>query len=95
MVTVFIPGPMRSFSDGRDRVEVEGRNLRQVIEHLDEACPGIKSQLLEDGDIRPGLAIAVNDVLTTQGLIEQVPEDGTVLILPAVGGGDRTVSAGL
>ena len=87
MVTVFIPGPMRSFSDGRDRVEVEGRNLRQVIDRLDEACPGIKEQLVQDGDIRPGLAIAVNDELATSGLIEQVPEDGRVLILPAVGGG--------
>ena len=78
---------MRSFSKGRDRVEVEGRNLRQVIDSLDRACPGIKEQLLEDGDIRPGLAIAVNDELATSGLIEQVPEDGRVLILPAVGGG--------
>jgi len=88
MVTVFIPGPMRSFSGGRDRVEVEGHNVRQVIDRLDEACPGLKAQLIENGDIRPGLAIAVNDQITTSGLIEQVPENGTVLILTAMGGGE-------
>ena len=92
MVTVFIPGPMRSFSEGRDRVEVEGSNLRQVIDELEAACPGIKAQLVQDGDIRPGLAIAVNDELATSGLIEHVPEDGRVLILPAVGGGSYQLS---
>ena len=68
-------------------MEVEGENLRQVIDGLERAWPGIKGQLIEDGDIRPGLAIAVNDVITTSGMIERVPEDGTVLILPAIGGG--------
>ena len=87
MVTVFIPGPLRSFAEGRAQVEVDGQNLRQVIDELEKECPGIKGQLLQDGDIRPGLAFAVNDELATSGLIERVPEDGRILILPAVGGG--------
>jgi molybdopterin synthase sulfur carrier subunit len=93
MVTVFIPAPMRSFSGGRDRVEVEGHNLRQVIDHLDAVCPGIKEQLVQEDDIRPGLAFAVNDELATDGLIERVPEGGRVLILPAVGGGRNKVTS--
>ena len=87
MVTVFIPGPLRSYTEGRDQVEVEGQNLRQIIDGLEKEWPGIKAQLLQDGDIRPGLAFAVNDELATSGLIERVPEDGRILILPAVGGG--------
>ena len=88
MATVFIPTALRSFSDGRDRIEVPGgSSLRGVIEQLEAACPGIKAQLVEDGDIRAGLAFFINDELTSEGLIERVPADATVLIQPAVGGG--------
>ena len=88
MVTVFIPATLRPLSAGREQIEVEGRNLRQVIDALDAACPGMKDRLVADGDIRPGLAIAVNDELTTAGLLESVPENGRILILPAIGGGN-------
>jgi hypothetical protein len=88
MATVFIPTALRAFSAGRDRVEVAGGgSLRGLIDQLDAACPGIKAQLLEDGDIRAGLAFFINDELTSEGLIERVPADATVLIQPAVGGG--------
>ncbi len=87
MATVFIPAPMRGFCGGRDRVVVEGRTLRQVFDHLDAACPGIKAQLIVDDAIRPGIAVAVDDELTASGLLQPVPVDGVVHIVPAMGGG--------
>ncbi len=88
MVTVFIPNAFRKFSGDREQVEVEGgSSLRQVIEHLETECPGIKEQLVLDGGVHPGLAIFVNDEQISQGLIEQVPEEATLRILPALGGG--------
>ena len=89
MVTVYIPTAFRSFSGGRDQVQVPGgTSLRRVFEALDEECPGIKEQLTYEGNmVRPGLAIFIDDEQTTQGLIEQVPEDATIRILPAMGGG--------
>ena len=89
MVTVFIPNAFRKFSAGREQVEVPGgSSLRRVFEALERECPGIKDQLIFEGAIvHPGLAIFVNDEQITQGLIEQVPEDATLRILPAMGGG--------
>jgi molybdopterin converting factor small subunit len=87
MPTVIIPTTLRPFSAGRDRVVVSGRTLRQVFEQLEAECPGIKSQLLEDGDIRPGLAIVIDNEITSEGLIAQVEDDTEVHILPAIGGG--------
>jgi len=88
MVTVFIPTAFRKFSGDRDQVEVAGgSSLRQVIERLESTCPGIKQQLLFNGAVHPGLAIFVNDEQISQGLIEQIPEDATLRILPAMGGG--------
>jgi molybdopterin converting factor small subunit len=88
MVTVFIPTAFRKFSGDRDQVEVTGgSSLRQVIERLEVECPGIKDQLMFNGGVHPGLAIFVNDEQISQGLIEQIPEDATLRILPAMGGG--------
>lgn len=91
MVTVYIPAAFRRFSGDREEVEVAGgSSLRQVIERLEGECPGIKEQLLFQGGIHPGLAVFINDEQISQGLIEQVPEDATIRILPAMGGGSRT-----
>jgi sulfur-carrier protein len=87
MVTVMIPAPLRRFSDGKDRVEVEGANLRQVFDSLGKVYPDLKAQVLDGDALRPGLALAINDLYTDEGLLEKVPEGGTVHILPAMGGG--------
>ncbi len=88
MATVFIPTAFREYSGGRDRVEVAaGASLRRVFENLDVECPGIKDELIVDGGIRLGIAVFINDEQTTEGLIQFVPEDGTVRMLPAIGGG--------
>ena len=90
MVTVFIPQALRSYSQGKDRVDVPGGgSLRQVFEKLDVECPGLKSQLMaeDEDDVRPGLAIFINDEMAAQGLVQRVPDDGSILILPAIGGG--------
>ena len=88
MVTVYIPTAFRKFSGDRDHVEVAGgSSLRQIIERLEGECPGIKDQLMFNGGVHPGLAIFVNDEQISQGLIEQIPEDATLRILPAMGGG--------
>ncbi len=87
MVTVHIPTVLRDHSGGRDRVEVSGRTLRQVFDQLELECPGIKEHLLDEDEVHSGLAIVVDDEITGQGLIQPVPENATILILPALGGG--------
>jgi molybdopterin converting factor small subunit len=87
MATVFIPNVLQRFSDGLDRIEVEGRTLRQVFANLESKYPSIKGQIIEDEDIRPGLAIVVDNEITGQGLIQPVEPDSEIRILPAIGGG--------
>lgn len=87
MATVFIPAPLREYSGGRDRVSVPGGSLRRVFESLDAECPGIIDELIVDDAIRPGIAVFVDGDQTSEGLIERVPEEATVHLLPAIGGG--------
>ncbi len=87
MATVFIPAVFRPLCGGAEQVQADGRTLRQLIDNLDAKHPGLKAQLVVDDAIRPGLAIAINDEMSSGGLVDAVPEGAEVRILPALGGG--------
>ena len=52
MARVFVPTMLQATTGGVKEVEVAARNVRQVIEQLDERFPGIANRLMEDGEIR-------------------------------------------
>jgi molybdopterin converting factor small subunit len=90
MVTINIPTALRPYSQGREHVQVDGdASLRAVFERLEKEAPGIRARLMaEDGQgIHPGIAIFINDDQESEGLIQRVPSDATIHILPAMGGG--------
>ena len=87
MARVFIPATLRDRCDGRSEVEVEGTTLRQIVENLDAACPGIAARILEGKAVRPDLALAVNGVVGAEGLLERVPDGAEIQIMPAIAGG--------
>ena len=88
MVTVHIPTGLRSLSGERELVQVPGNSsLRQVIENLERECPGMKERLILEGDIHPGIAFFIDDEQTSEGLIQRVPDEAEIYILPAMGGG--------
>ncbi|MEE9278120.1 MAG: DUF3237 family protein [Dehalococcoidia bacterium] len=87
MPTVLIPALLRGLTGDVDRVEVEGDTLRKVINNLDERFPGTKARIVEDGLIRPEISVAVNGNIVAMGLLEPVPADAEVAIVPAISGG--------
>ncbi len=87
MAKVWIPSLLRELCGGERIVEVRGRSVRQVIENLESHCPGIRERLIEDGDLRPDLAVSVDGEATQIGLLQPVGEQSEVHILPALGGG--------
>lgn len=87
MATVFIPSLMQSLTDGKHQVQIGGSTVRQVINNLEIEFPGMKERLLDDGQIKPNISVAVDGEVTTLGLLEKVGEDSEVHFLPAIGGG--------
>ena len=87
MAKIFIPTMLQSLTAGAKQVDLEARNVRQVIERLDEMYPGIKDRLVEDGEIRPYLAIAIDGDVAIMGMLEKVDENSEVHFVPAIGGG--------
>ena len=88
MAKVWIPSLLRELCGGERIVEVPGRSVRQVIENLEARCPGIRERLIEDGELRPDLAVSVDGETTQIGLLQPVGDDSEVHILPALGGGE-------
>ena len=78
---------MRNLSAGRDRVEVKGATVRQVIENLDKQFPGMKERLMENGSLMPGISVIVDGLQSQLGLLERLEEASEVHFLPAIGGG--------
>lgn len=66
---------------------MEAGNVRQVIERLEELYPGIKDRLVEDGEIRPNLAVAIDGDVAIMGLLQKVGENSEVHFVPAIAGG--------
>jgi molybdopterin converting factor small subunit len=77
---------------GLSRVEVEtaGSSLRDVLEGLFAACPGIRDRVLtERGEIRQhvNVFVAKTDARSTGGLATPLADGMEVSIIPAISGG--------
>ena len=87
MALVWIPAQLRDLTGGRTRVTIRGRTVRQVVENLDAAYPGVGSRLIEDGRLSPLIAVAIDSEVSELGLLQPVGEDSEVHFIPAVSGG--------
>ncbi|MDP9023318.1 MAG: MoaD/ThiS family protein [Actinomycetota bacterium] len=89
-VTVRIPSPLRSLSDGVAEAQVDATDVRGTIEQLEAAHPGFRERLLDDdGELRRFVNVFVRDedVRFLDGLDTPVEDGDVVSIVPAVAGG--------
>ena len=87
MATVYIPTMLLPVTGGVKQTQVEARNVRQVINGLEEQFPGIRERLIEDNQVRPNLAVSVDGEIARMGLLERVGENSEVHFVPAISGG--------
>ncbi len=95
MTRVRIPPTLRTEVGGAREVEASGRTLREVLADLTERFPGLGRQVFEDGsELAPFVNVYVDseDVRTLQGLETRVRDESTVILLPAMAGGERTIT---
>jgi sulfur-carrier protein len=88
-VQVTIPTILRSYTDGAKSVDASGGTLDELIADLEARHPGLRSRLVEDGELRRFVNVYLNDedVRFTGGLTTPVSDGDTVTVLPAVAGG--------
>ncbi|MGQ4807389.1 hypothetical protein NKDENANG_00737 [Candidatus Entotheonellaceae bacterium PAL068K] len=86
MALVFIPAMMQNLTAGASQVPVAGRTVRDILNHLEERFPGVQERLLQDGELRPDIAVAVDGEIVLD-LLERVRDDSEVHFVPPISGG--------
>ena len=87
MARVFIPAQLRRLSGERSEIELSGSTLREIIDGLEEAFPGIRQRLCANGEIAHSLQVSIFWLLSSRGLLAPVGPDSEIHFLPAIGGG--------
>src|ERR671916_1809069 len=94
-VTVSIPTPLRSFTSGKDTIELTGDTVGQVLDGLLTAHAGLKRHLVqEDGRLRSFVNLYLNETDIRHLSSTQTPvRSGDVLtIVPSIAGGSPTAT---
>jgi sulfur-carrier protein len=89
-IRVRIPTPLRKLTAGESTVEVDGKDIGEVIDHLENKYPGIKTRICDEANqIRRFVNIYVNeeDIRFKQGQSTALKEGDDVSIIPAIAGG--------
>ena len=87
MPQVFIPAQLRGLTAGIAQIEIQGANVREVVEALEVRFPGIKERLCQGDELAPGLQLSIDHVMSNRGLRAKVSPESEVHFLPAFGGG--------
>jgi MoaD family protein len=89
MVTVRIPTPLRTLTNGEEQVQAEGNTVREVIQAVEQRHPGVRDRLLDDKGVRRFVNIYVGeeDIRFLQGLDTALKNGDELSIVPAIAGG--------
>ena len=90
MPTIKIPPVLRAQTGGEAEVEAPGATVGDVLRSLADAHPGTRSQLFSDGgELNRYVNVYLNDedVRVLDGVDTTVSDSDTVVILPAMAGG--------
>ena len=88
-ITVRIPTPLRTLTQGKDEVEAAGKNVRDLIDDLEKNYPGLRERLLDEKGVRRFVNIYVGDedIRFLDGLETKLKSGDEISIVPAIAGG--------
>ncbi|NLY94786.1 MAG: MoaD/ThiS family protein [Myxococcales bacterium] len=88
-VIVRIPPPLRTFTDGKDEVTVQGGTVGEVLDALEAAAPGIKERIADEKGVRRSVNIFLGeeDIRFLDALATELKDGDVVSIIPAIAGG--------
>jgi molybdopterin converting factor small subunit len=90
MSVIRIPTPLRSYVNGQNEVNVQGKTVADVVENLLTQYPAMRPHLTNgDGQLRPfvNLFLGESNVRDLQGLETPIAEGDKLLLIPSIAGG--------
>lgn len=97
MATVRIPPILRAEAGGQREVTLEAATVRELLEALVTAYPGLRQRVFDGAELPQFLNVFVNgdDIRLGDGLESALAPNATVILLPAVAGGTAAARASL
>jgi molybdopterin converting factor small subunit len=88
--TVRIPPTLRAEAGGERQVVVEGASVRDALQDLTARYPALQDRIWEDGQVAEFVNVYVDgeDIRTLDGVDTPVGEGSTLILLPAMAGGN-------
>ena len=90
MTMVRIPPTLREDTHGERQVVAEGDTVRDLLDDLTARFPGLREQL-----DYANVYVGGEDIRTREGYETPVVESDTVILLPAMAGGEEGLSLGV
>lgn len=95
-ITVSIPTPLRSFTAGRDTIDLPGDTVGQVLDGLLAAHAGLRRHLVQDdGRLRTFVSLYLNetDIRHLSSTATPVRPGDVLTIVPSIAGGSTAVQS--
>jgi len=88
-IKVRIPTPLRTLTQGSDTVDADGKTVRNLIDNLEAAHPGLKDRLVDEKGVRRfvNLYVGEEDIRFLDGLDTELKDGDELSIVPAIAGG--------
>jgi MoaD family protein len=90
MPTLRIPTPLRTYTNGESEIDVQGKNVSEVMNDLMTQYPTLKPHLTNnEGNLRPfvNLFLGEENIDELQGLETPLKESDRLLLIPSIAGG--------
>jgi molybdopterin converting factor small subunit len=81
MIRVVLTGNLRRLIGGAGEIEIEAATIGQLFRALDARYPGIAPHL------ESGVAVAIDGEIFQDALLEPIPPDAEVHLMPQIAGG--------
>ncbi len=80
-VTVKIWGSLKDAADGQSELQVEAKNIRELLDRLGEAHPRLKPQ------IKRGVSVSVDGEIYRDAWFKNLSPENEIVLLPRLAGG--------
>lgn len=81
MVAVTLWGSVGAAAGGETTIDVEAKDIRQLLRKLAERFPGLEP-LVDNG-----IAVSIDGVIYRDTWSKELPEDAEIILLPRLAGG--------
>ncbi len=81
MVKVLLWGSLASLIEGRSELDVDARNIKQLLERLSDNHPALKPGLAK------GVSVSIDGMMYNDTWFKKISDENEIYILPRIEGG--------